>query len=897
MIKTFEREVKKLAGEFKNYIEEYNFKQYDFYSIRQTLLDMIKDKYPDYNNYVESDYVQMLLDLFAYYGEMMAYRMDVNLNEAFLGTATERENIIKIAHTLGYNYRRIIPAKTIFKIDMTEKEANLIRKISSGSSIESLINESNEITFELVKSSINNYYPYKLDYLFKEINGISFLNVVNNVFEKLEDFNINDNIKTYRKVINGTEYNVRSYIISDILTRIEPNSNIYVTYFGEDKMMEIQSLVYDKQAYLTSNNIEDAFDYDQNRLYDFNPIISFECELIYDDGGNIIDKNLYMLMIVVQGGSFTYQIQDYFKEIPNYEFTLSEPNIFQDSIVVRCFDVDGNLMYEYKQVEDITNTNEKYAFEVVNTPEGFVKLLFGDGKKTNMLKPTHKILVYYRKNPQNTDEIFNFTNIPFETINFYCEYFDKNLEKSDTYPFAIPFNKSITIYGGMPEETDDEIKRIANKIRVIANRFVTSEDYKYAGLLHPKVKYTGVKLRDYIGRNRSRINSNFIDVYFDKNKLKIEIFNLYNIYNNEHIGIFMYVPDAEFTLNSIDKDDYIKFVSNGEEYYFEIFDIEKVPIQDYISYPSNFIDVKNKGKIIEIKNRKIDNEKFNKHINKEIFFVNILKIKEISNVSDVKFNFRKKELSIIIDANVDVENLDKKLLIELLNEYFDSIDLSEFDLKIKIKDFITIKKINENEYQIDLIYETNINYDENDLSFVWTHYISDDIYINPSKSNIIEIYVVGYERDLINNVDRYVKLTPFELNVLKKRIEERKMVTDVVYVYNSKVYEIKIALKIRKKRTAYISNDVLYMNINKTIDKFFDLNNLQLGKHFYASQLIEKIHNDNPEVESVELLTDENGKTITPVSTLDIIGDEIVVTQIVETYKSNGKPDRIIIIE
>ena len=897
MIKTFEREVKKLSGEFKNYIETYNFKQYDFYSIRQTLIDMIKEKYPDYNNYVESDYVQMLLDLFAYYGEMMAYRMDVTLNEAYLGTAKDRENIIKIAHTLGYNYRRIVPSKVIFRIDMTEKEANLLKKSSAGNGIDALINESNDVIFELVESTINNYYRYKLDYLFKDINGVSFLNVVENVFNKLLDFNNTENIKMYKKNVDGVEYNVRSYVISDINTRIEPNTNIYVTYFGEDKMMEIQSLFFDVQSYLTSHKLEDAFEYDQNRLYDYSPTIAFECELIYDDGGNVIDKNVYMLIIAVQGGSFTYQIQDYFKEIPNYEFTLTEPNIFQDTIIVRCFDSDNNVLYEYHQVDDISNTTEKYAFEVVNTPEGFVKLIFGDGSNTNMLKPADKILVYYRKNALNSDEVFNFTNIPFETINFNCVYFDKNIDKNDTYPFAIPYNKSISLYGGMPEESDDEIRRIANKVRVVANRFVTADDYKFSGLLHPKVKYTGVKLRDYIGRNRARIESNYIDVYFDENKTNINLYKLYNIYDNSKLGVFLYLPDAIFTLNSTDKFDYIKFVSNEEEYYFDIFDIEKIPIQNYISYPSEFIDVKNKGKIIEIKNRKIDNKTFNLNIDKEYFFVNILKIKEISNITDVSFDFSKNILSVVMECKMDIDNLNKTDVVTVFNEYFSSIDMSELNLEIDIDEVDGVKKLSDRKYQIDLLYKTNINYSEDNLNFIWTHFVSDDIYINPSKSNIIEIYVVGYEKDLVNDVDKYYKLTPFELNTLKRRIEERKMVTDTVYVYNSKVYEVKIAVKVRKKKTAYISNDVLYMNINKTIDKFFDLNNMQLGKHFYMSQLIEKIHNDNPEVESVELITDENGNTITPISTLNIVGDEIVVTQIVEKYKSNGKPDRIIIID
>ena len=119
-VKTFERKVKQLSSEFTDIIENYDFEEYDFHSIRQTLQDYIEQTYPNYNDYFRSDYIMMLIELFSFYGEMMAYRMDMNMNEAYLSTAKDRRNIIKIADMLGYKFSRIEPSVSMNKIDICD---------------------------------------------------------------------------------------------------------------------------------------------------------------------------------------------------------------------------------------------------------------------------------------------------------------------------------------------------------------------------------------------------------------------------------------------------------------------------------------------------------------------------------------------------------------------------------------------------------------------------------------------------------------------------------------------------------------------------------------------------------------------------------------------------------
>ena len=63
---------------------------------------------------------------------------------------------------------------------------------------------------------------------------------------------------------------------------------------------------------------------------------------------------------------------------------------------------------------------------------------------------------------------------------------------------------------------------MARKLRSVQDRFVTGSDYETAGMLHPRVRYSTVILRSYIGKNSARMSNEFLDVYFDQYKNNIQ---------------------------------------------------------------------------------------------------------------------------------------------------------------------------------------------------------------------------------------------------------------------------------------------------------------------------------------------------------------------------------------
>lgn len=80
----------------------------DFDSIKEKLLDHAKRYYPDnYKDFSTPSFGSMILDSVAYVGDVLSYYLDYNVNESFLDSSIEFDNIRRHAKSLGYNYRGI----------------------------------------------------------------------------------------------------------------------------------------------------------------------------------------------------------------------------------------------------------------------------------------------------------------------------------------------------------------------------------------------------------------------------------------------------------------------------------------------------------------------------------------------------------------------------------------------------------------------------------------------------------------------------------------------------------------------------------------------------------------------------------------------------------------------
>lgn len=78
----------------------------DFETIKQSLVEYARKYYPNsYQDFNEAGFGSMVLDTVAYTGDILSFYLDYHVNEGFLDTALERDNVIKLAKQLGYKHQ------------------------------------------------------------------------------------------------------------------------------------------------------------------------------------------------------------------------------------------------------------------------------------------------------------------------------------------------------------------------------------------------------------------------------------------------------------------------------------------------------------------------------------------------------------------------------------------------------------------------------------------------------------------------------------------------------------------------------------------------------------------------------------------------------------------------
>ena len=75
----------------------------EFTSIRADLLQMAERFYPDtFQDFSEASFGAMMIDAVAYVGDQLSLYLDYNVNESFLDTAFQYNNIVRHGRVLGY---------------------------------------------------------------------------------------------------------------------------------------------------------------------------------------------------------------------------------------------------------------------------------------------------------------------------------------------------------------------------------------------------------------------------------------------------------------------------------------------------------------------------------------------------------------------------------------------------------------------------------------------------------------------------------------------------------------------------------------------------------------------------------------------------------------------------
>ena len=157
------------------------------------------------------------------------------------------------------------------------------------------------------------------------------------------------------------------------------------------------------------------------------------------------------------------------------------------------------------------------------------------------------------------------------------------------------------------------------------------------------------------------------------------------------------------------------------------------------------------------------------------------------------------------------------------------------------------------------------------LDFLWQHFSPNTNLIDPSTSNIIDMFVLtsGYYDTVATYIARtnpYVPVppTPLELRNSYSKLLSTKMISDTVVMHSGKIKllfgdladaQLRSRFRVIKSAQSTLTDDQIKAEIINVINTFFTIDNWDFGDTFYATELFSLIHQRLPlDVASVVLV-------------------------------------------
>lgn len=415
-----------------------DFQSYDFDNLRRAMINYLRQNYPeDFNDYIESSEYLALIDMIAFLGQNLSFRIDLNARENFLETAERRESVLRLARMLSYNPRRNQTANGLLKITSVKTTETLFD--SSG------INLSNNVV-KWNDSSNNNY----LEQITKILNAA--LPVNNSIGNPLKSANI-EGIETQKYRFNAT--------------------NTDTPIFPFTKTLEGNSVRFE----IVSTDIANTTIKEETPLPGTSPAFLYR-----DDGQGPGSTNTGFFMHVRQGSlqTGTFNITN---PVPNQIVAIDAANINDTDVWLYSVDSNGFETNAWTKLASTEGNNIIYnslfnqvrnIFSVESRIGDRINLVFSDGVFGNL--PSGNFKVYYRTSINKSLAI---TPGSIGNVNISIPYQSRTGSQET---ITLGLRLQYTISNGTGAESNAEIKLNAPATYYTQNRLITGEDYNVGPL-------------------------------------------------------------------------------------------------------------------------------------------------------------------------------------------------------------------------------------------------------------------------------------------------------------------------------------------------------------------------------------------------------------------------------
>jgi hypothetical protein len=413
-----------------------SLKAYDFDTIRTALLDYTAQTYPEkFNDFVASSEFIAILDLVAYMGHSLSFRLDMNTRENFMDTAERRASILQMAKSLGYNKTRPINAKGFMKISSVSTNEDV------------LDNEGVSLAGKTINwNDSNNADWYE--------NFISILN---------SSFAGNTKIQNPASTLSVDEIDYSLYEINEASSAKNINYSFNTPIAGTTRNFEAVRVVLDQTS---------------DTIYEDEPNLSKNFTLVNrNDGlGSSSDRTGFFVYAVA--GQLGYEDKNYTSVISNRRQKISEVNISNSDVWVTK--VDSNKSY-LSSVSKVDNQSRETAIfnalrtgsgdivSVSSTDNNSIELTYPDGVFGNAASGGYRTWFRTVDNDNFSVEADDINNVAI-TVPY---------TGSDNRIYRLTFTLTSTRdftenYSG---ETYASVRRIAPRSYYSQDRMVNAQDY------------------------------------------------------------------------------------------------------------------------------------------------------------------------------------------------------------------------------------------------------------------------------------------------------------------------------------------------------------------------------------------------------------------------------------
>ena len=425
---------KKIYQSFRNA----DFKSYDFETLRRTMISYLQENYPeDFNDFIDSSEYIALIDLIAYLGQNLSFRVDLNARENFLETAQRRDSILRLAQLISYRPKRNTPANGFLKVTAIS---------TTDSVIDSNGNNLANTTIGWNDSTNSNWYQ-------------QFINIMNSAmssnFGNPADRVTLSGILTEQYYFNG--------------------ANTDVPLFSFNKNIDGVSMGFE---------VTPCTFIDKTFVYEAAPEPANQFSFIYkndNQGSGSADTGFFTMF---KQGSLSMVQFSLDNPVPNEIVGINTPDINDTDVWLWQLDKNGNFLNLWTDVPTINNSNNviynslnknlRTIYAITPRENDQIDLNFADGVFGDLPKGDFRL--FYR---QSNGKSYVIKPEQMSGIVIQVPYVNG---VGQTHTLQMTLSLQYTVSNSSGAETNASIQTKAPQNYYLQNRMITGEDYNIAPL-------------------------------------------------------------------------------------------------------------------------------------------------------------------------------------------------------------------------------------------------------------------------------------------------------------------------------------------------------------------------------------------------------------------------------